>query len=89
VASIQFDVPDLPGNRIQVRAQVQGTEAVWEGSLRIVAARAGFWAPQNAVPIFAVVGVGIGFGIKELVDEDSIVVIPPITQRPGGTVIVP
>lgn len=89
IASADYTAPNAPGDRIQIRAQVEGTDAVWQGALQIVAAKAGFWAPQNAIPIFTVVGVGLGVGIYKIATKEAPPTTPPITQRPGGTVIVP
>jgi hypothetical protein len=90
VASVEYTAPDAPGDRIQIRAQVEGTDAVWQGSLRVLAARPSFWAPQNSVPIFGIVAAGVAAGVIGIINNnDPAPTIPPITQRPGGTVIVP
>lgn len=89
VATVQYNAPNAAGSRVPVRVQVEGSDAFLEGTLNVIAAKAGFWTPQNAIPVFAAVGVGLGLGIYKVVTKDEPETVPPITQRPGGTVIVP
>lgn len=89
IATVQYTPTETVGSRIPLRVQVEGTDSVWQGTLNVIAAKAGFWAPQNAIPIFTVVGVGLGVGIYKIATKEEPARIPPITQIPGGTVIVP
>lgn len=89
VAQVNFTASDSAGSNTKIKVQVEGSDAVWEGTLSVISAQAGFWAPQNAGPIFGIVGAAVGFGIYKYTTRDPVRVTPEITPRSGGTVILP
>lgn len=89
VAEVNFTANDATGSSTRIRVQVEGSEAVWEGTLNIIAAKAGFWAPQNAVPIFSIVAAGAGIGIYKALNRDPVRETPQVTPRTNGTSVVP
>ncbi|HEX4946653.1 MAG TPA: FecR domain-containing protein, partial [Blastocatellia bacterium] len=52
IANVNFTASDTVGSSTRIEARVEGSDAVWQGTLNVVRAAAGFWAPQNAVPVF-------------------------------------
>lgn len=89
VAEVNFTAGDTAGNSTKIKVQVEGSEAVWEGTINVIAAKAGFWSPQNAVPIFSVIGAAVGIGAYKLATRDPARIPEQVTPRTGGTVIVP
>ncbi len=87
IASTNFTASNNPGSSARIRASVQGTEAVWEGMFRVIAAQGGFWTPQTAVPVFAIIGAAVGIGIYKIVTKKEPVKTPEIIQRPGSVIL--
>jgi hypothetical protein len=90
VAQVNFTASDAVGSSTRIQARVEGSEAVWEGTIHIIRAAAGFWAPQNAVPIFIVLGCVVGCGIY-IWDRNRRPrpPTPPVDPRQGTGVILP
>ncbi len=89
VAQVNFNASNLSGNPVNITASVPGTNAVLELAFQIVSAPAGFWAPHNAVPIFAVVGAAVGIGIYKAMNRAPLPTTPEIIRNPNGSVILP
>lgn len=88
VAQVNFTAGDTVGSSTRLEVRVENAEAVWQGTLNVVRAAAGFWSPQNAVPIFSVLGAAVGLGVWQVTTRDPVRQTPNIDLRPG-TVIVP
>jgi hypothetical protein len=89
IANVNFTAGDAVGSSTQLEVRVEGSDAVWQGTLNIVRAAAGFWAPQNAIPIFSVIGAAVGVGIYKAATRPDIPPEQRITPRQGTTVIFP
>ncbi len=89
VAQVNFTASDTVGSSTRIEARVENSEAVWQGTLSIVRAAAGFWSPQNAVPIFSVIGAAVGVGIWQLTTRDPVRQTQTVEPRSGGSVILP
>jgi hypothetical protein len=89
VAEVNFNASSIVGSTTTIQVTVEGSNAVWQGTITIIRAAAGFWAPQNAVPIFSVVGAAIGVGAYKYATRDPVRQTPQIEPRQGGSVIVP
>jgi hypothetical protein len=88
VAEVNFTATNA-GTNTKIKVQVEGTDAVWEGTISVLSAQAGFWSPQNSVPIFSVLGAAAGLGIYKAVTRDPVRVPNQIDTRTGGTVVLP
>lgn len=89
VAEVNFTAGDTVGSSTRIEARVEGSDAVWQGTINIIRAAAGFWSPQNAVPIFGVLGAAVGVGIYKITTRDPVRTTPNIEPRTGGSVILP
>lgn len=89
VAQVNFTASDTVGSSTRIEARVEGSDAVWQGTLSIVRAAAGFWSPQNSVPIFSVIGAAVGVGIWQVTTRDPVRQTPTVDPRSGGSVILP
>jgi hypothetical protein len=89
IANVNFTAGDTIGSSTRLEVRVEGSEAVWTGTLSVVRAAAGFWSPQNAVPIFSVIGAAVGVGIYKATTRPDIPPEQRIDPRQGTTVIFP
>lgn len=89
IANVNFTASDNIGSSTRIEIRVENSEAVWQGTLNIIRAAAGFWAPQNAVPIFSVIGAGVALGAYRYATREGIPPEQRIDPRQGTTVIVP
>lgn len=89
IAQVNFTASETVGSSTPIEVRVEGSDAVWQGTLNIVRATAGFWSPQNSVPIFSVLGTAIGVGAFVYATRDPVRTTPPVTPRQGSTVILP
>ncbi len=89
IAQVAFTASDVVGSRTRIEVRVENSSAVWQGTISIIRAAAGFWAPQNAVPIFGVLGVAVGFGIYKVATREPVRKTPNVDLRQGTSVIVP
>ncbi len=89
IAQVNFTAGNTVGSSTRLEVRVENSEAVWQGTLNIVRAAAGFWSPQNAVPIFSVIGAAVGVGVWQVVTRDPVRQTETIQPRTGGSVIVP
>ncbi len=89
VAQVNFTASDTVGSSTRIEARVEGSDAVWQGTLSIVRAAAGFWSPQNSVPIFSVLGAAVGVGIWQFSTRGPVRQTPTVEPRSGGSVILP
>ncbi len=89
VAQVNYTAGDQAGSNTRIRVQVQGSDAFWEGTLNIIAAKAGFWSAQNAVPIFSVLGAAVGLGVYKAATRDPARLPTQVETRTGGTVVLP
>jgi hypothetical protein len=89
IASTNFTASNITGSAARIRATVQGTDATWEGTFRVIPAQSGFWTPHTAVPVFAIIGAAVGIGIYKIVTKKDPVKTADIIQRPGTSVILP
>jgi hypothetical protein len=89
IAQVNFNAGDTDGSSTRIEVRVENSEAVWQGTISIIRATAGFWSPQNAVPIFSVIGAAVGGGIYAVTSRDPIRPTETIQPRTGGSVIVP
>ncbi len=89
VAQVNFTAGDTVGSSTRLEVRVENSNAVWQGTLSIVRAAAGFWSPQNAVPIFSVIGVSVITGIYVVNTRDPVRQTPTVEPRSGGSVILP
>ena len=87
IASTNFNASNFPGSSARISARVQGTDAVWEGTFNVITAARGFWSPQTAVPVFAIIGTAVGIGIYKIATKKGPVVTPDIIQRPGSVIL--
>jgi hypothetical protein len=89
IANVNFTAGDSVGSSTRLEVRVEGSDAVWQGTLQVVRAAAGFWSPQNAVPIFSVIGAAVGVGIYKATTRPDIPPEQRIDPRQGTTVIFP
>ncbi len=89
VAQVNFTASDTVGSSTRIEARVEGSDAVWQGTLSVVRAAAGFWSPQNSVPIFSVIGAAVGVGIWQVTTRGPVRTTETVQPRTGGSVIVP
>lgn len=89
VAQTTFTASNVVGGIASVKAMIEGTDAVWEGSFKVINSSGGFWSPQTAVPVFAIVGAALGIGIYKLNHRNPLPTTPDITRNPQGGVILP
>lgn len=89
IADVNFTASDSVGSSTQIEVRVEGSDAVWQGTLSVVRAAAGFWSPQNAVPIFSVIGAAVGVGIYKAATRPGVPPEQRIEPRQGTTVIFP
>ncbi|MBS1812070.1 MAG: hypothetical protein JST84_28160 [Acidobacteria bacterium] len=89
VAQVNFTASETSGTSTKIKVQVEGTDAVWEGTINVISAQVGFWAPQNALPIFGVIGAAVGLGAYKFATRDPVRQTPQVDTRTGGTVILP
>jgi hypothetical protein len=89
IANVNFTAGDSVGSSTRLEVRVEGSDAVWQGTLTVIRAAAGFWSPQNAVPIFSVIGAAVGVGIYKATTRPDIPPEQRIDPRQGTTVIFP
>lgn len=89
VAQVNFTAANAPNTPVNITASVPGTNASLEMAFRIISAPSGFWTPHNAVPILAIVGAAVGFGIYKAVNRAPLPTTPDIIRNPNGGTIIP
>ncbi len=89
IANVNFTAGDTVGSSTRLEVRVEGSDAVWQGTLSVVRAAAGFWSPQNAVPIFSVIGAAVGVGVYKATTRPGIPAEQRIEPRQGSGVILP
>jgi hypothetical protein len=89
IAQVNFTASNTVGSSTRIEVRVENSEAVWQGTINIIRAAAGFWSPQNAVPIFSVIGAAVGGGIYAVTTRDPVRQTETVQPRTGGSVILP
>src|SRR5262245_26662009 len=70
IATVQFTAAAQP-MRGSITAQVQGTQFSTTMQIAVLKAVPGFWAPQNAIPVFSALGTAAAIGAVEVINKEE------------------
>src|SRR5262249_2398563 len=70
IATVQFPAAAQP-MRGSITAQVQGMQFSTTMQIAVLKAVPGFWAPQNAIPVFSALGTAAAIGAVEVINKEE------------------